>query len=246
MDRALYIAMTGASQTMRAQAVNSHNLANAGTTGFKAELIANTPAEVVGPGLPTRVNAQASAPGWDASAGTIQQTGRDLDVAFAENVWLAVQAPDGSEAYTKAGDLQLDAYGQLRTAAGQAVLGEAGPLTIPPNSRLLIGGDGTVSVVPQGQTAATLATVGRLKTVRVEPSPLQRGADGLMRATPDSSLQPAAGRVLTSGALEGSNVNLPEAMVNMISLARQFELQVKLMKTAEANSEAAASLTRMG
>ncbi|TJY62874.1 flagellar basal body rod protein FlgF [Sinimarinibacterium sp. CAU 1509] len=246
MDRALYVAMTGAAQTFKAQAVNSHNLANASTTGFRAELIANTPQEVTGAGLPSRVNALGAGIGWDASGGAIQQTGRDLDVAMRDDVWLAVQSSDGGEAYTKAGNLQIDSAGQLRLASGQAVMGDGGPLSVPPSTQLSIGGDGTISVVSQGQGAETLVAVGRLRTVAARPEQLARSEDGLMRAKPGEVLDPAAGNVVMSGALESSNVNLPEAMVNMISLSRQFEMQVKLMRTAENNAEAAATLVRMG
>lgn len=245
MDRSLYVAMTGAIQTLKAQAANSHNLANASTTGFRAELIANQSRAVEGAGLPTRVNALGVRAGWDARAGAMQQTGRDLDVAFAEDVWLAVLAPDGTEAYTKAGDLQIDSAGQLRTGAGHAVLGDGGPMAIPPHAQLRIGGDGTVSVVPQGSGAETLAAIGRLRTVSAMPQQLERGGDGLMRARPGEPPAPAPGTVLVTGALESSNVSLPEAMVNMISLSRQFELQVKLMRTAEDNAQSASSLLRM-
>ncbi len=246
MDRALYVAMTGAIQTLKAQTTNSHNLANASTTGFRAELIANTPQEVGGAGLPTRVNALGTGVGWDARNGAIQQTGRDLDIAMRQDVWLAVVAPDGSEAYTKAGDLQVDAVGRVTTGAGHAVLGDGGPMAIPPHAQLQIGADGTVSMVPQGQGAETLVSIGRLRTVEARPEQLERGVDGLMRAKPGELVAEAPGDVLVSGALESSNVNLPEAMVNMISLSRQFELQVKLMKTAEQNAQSAASLVRMG
>ena len=245
MDRALYVAMSGAAQTLRQQAVNNHNIANASTTGFRAELLASAAASVEGPGLPTRVNTAPEALGFNARGGSIQQTGRDLDVAMNEDVWLAVQAPDGSEAYTKAGDLQIDAYGQLRTGAGYAVLGDGGPLAVPPSQRILIGGDGTISVQPTGSGPEALASVGRLRVVRGTPDSLQRGEDGLMRAKPGKVLEPASGAVVTSGALEGSNVNLPEAMVTMISLARQFEMQMKLMKAAEDNAAASSSLTRL-
>ncbi|HET8883700.1 MAG TPA: flagellar basal body rod protein FlgF [Solimonas sp.] len=246
MDRALYVAMTGARETQRQQAINNHNLANVSTTGFRAELLASSAQAVQGPGLPTRVNAAAQSVGWDSRGGSIQQTGRNLDVAFAEDAWLAVQAPDGSEAYTKAGDLQLDAGGQLRTASGLAVLGDGGPLTLPQSATTLIGNDGTISVQPLGSGTEALAAVGRLRIVRATPDQLERGVDGLMRAKPGVALDAASGNVAISGALEGSNVNLPETMVNMISLARQFELQTKLMKTTEDNAAAASTLTRMG
>ncbi|MEQ1439352.1 flagellar basal body rod protein FlgF [Fontimonas sp. SYSU GA230001] len=246
MDRALYVAMTGAAQTLKAQTVNSHNLANASTTGFRAELTANLPQAVEGAGLPSRVNALGAGLGWDARSGVIQQTGRDLDVAMREDVWLAVVAPDGSEAYTKAGDLRIDVGGQIRVGAGHTVLGDGGPISVPPSGQLLIGGDGTVSLVPQGSGPETLVAVGRLRTVQAQPDQLERGSDGLMRARPGVALNPASGNVITAGALETSNVNLPEAMVNMISLARQFDLQVKVMRAAEDNAQAASSLVRMG
>ena len=246
MDKALYVAMTGATQTLRAQSVNNHNLANASTVGFRAELAASQAVAVNAAGvLPTRVNAQLSDAGWDASSGALMSTGRELDMALGENKWLAVQASDGSEAYTRAGDLRVDANGQLRNGAGHAVLGDGGPLSAPPHSSISIGSDGTLSIVPLGQSASTQAAIGRLRIVEGRPDQLQRGTDGLMRAKPGATLDTAAGDVLTSGMLESSNVNMAEAMVNMISLARQFELQVKLMKTVEDNATASASLTRL-
>lgn len=245
MDKALYVAMTGATQTMRAQAANNHNLANASTVGFRAELAASAALAVQGPGLPTRVNAQDGNSGWDATPGALISTGRDLDIALRSDNWLAVQAPDGSTAYTRAGDLRVDANGQLRTAAGHAVLGDGGPMSLPPNSSASIGADGTVSVVPLGQSAATMAVAGRLKVVSAKPEQLERGSDGLMRAKSGARLDAAPGDVLSTGTLESSNVNVADAMVTMISLARQFELQVKMMRTVEDNANASASLTRL-
>lgn len=245
MDRALYVGMSGAIATLQAQTANAHNLANATTTGFRAELAIANAVAVQGPGLQTRVNSQLSDSGWDATGGPIQQTGRELDIALKGDNWLAVQAPDGSEAYTRAGDLSVDVSGQLRTGAGLPVLGDGGPLTIPPNSQLTIGNDGTITIIPQGQSAAAQAVVGRIKTVTATANQLQRRPDGLFRAAPNQALQPAAGDVMASGAIEGSNVNIAGAMVNMIQLARQFELQTKLMHTAEQNAQAASSLVRM-
>ncbi|AXQ30403.1 flagellar basal body rod protein FlgF [Solimonas sp. K1W22B-7] len=246
MDRALYVAMTGARQTLQAQAVNSHNLANASTVGFKAELAAQQAVAVEGGGLPSRVNTVLNGGGWDASMGSIQQTGRDLDVALGQDRWLAVQAPDGSEAYTRGGELSLDVNGQLRTASGLAVMGDGGPMSVPQNSSLTIGNDGSVSIVPLGQGAETSATVGRLRVVEAKPEQLERGADGLFRARAGQSLDAAPGNVLTAGAVETSNVNISEAMVNMIQLARAFEMQTKLMRAAEDNAQAASSIVRMG
>jgi flagellar basal-body rod protein FlgF len=173
------------------------------------------------------------------------QTGNPLDVALAPDRWLAVQAADGSEAYTRAGNLQVGSDGLLRNAAGQLVMGEGGPLSVPQSSQIAIGGDGTVTVVPLGQGPESPAVIGRLKVVSAQPQQLDRGIDGLMRVREGQSLEPAAGTVLSSGVLESSNVNLAESMVTMIQLSRNFELQVKLMRTAEQNAQASASLTRM-
>ena len=246
MDKALYVAMTGATQTMRLQSANSHNLANASTVGFRAELVTDQPVAVQGAGFASRVNANLQDAGWDSSGGGLLPTGRDLAVALSGNTWLAVQAPDGSEAYTRAGDLNVSANGQLLNGAGHAVLGEGGPLSVPPSSSVTISADGTISIVPLGQGAATQATVGRLKLVEATSAQLSRGADGLMHARSGVSLLPASGNVVTPGSLESSNVNLAEAMSNMISLARQFELQTKMMKTVEDNATASASLVRIG
>jgi flagellar basal-body rod protein FlgF len=246
MDRALYVAMTGALQTMRAQVANNRNIANASTTGFKAELVTNGMTPVQGGGFPTRVNADSGTLGWDSTGGGVQSTGNPLDVALGENLWLAVQASDGSEAYTRAGDLKLDANGLLRTSAGMPVLGEGGPLSIPPSASVSVGGDGTVSVVPLGQSPNTLAAIGRLKIVSAQPEALERGDDGLMRARNGVTPDAASGTVLTAGALESSNVNLPDTMVTMIQLARSFDMQMKLMKSVEENGAAAASIMRMG
>lgn len=245
MDRALYVAMTGATQSLRAQAVNNHNLANASTTGFRAEIAAQSAMQVEGAGLPTRVNALLGGAGWDASGGVVMQTGNALDVSLAEGRWLAVQSADGREAYTRAGNLRLTSLGQLVTHAGQPVLGDGGPLSVPPNTSLSIGEDGTVSIVPQGQGPEVKAEVGRMKIVIGGPDSLDRGKDGLMYAHDDAELLASAGASLTVGTLESSNVNAADAMVNMINLSRQFEMQVRMMRAVNENEQAAQSIVRM-
>jgi len=245
VDRALYVGMSGAMQTLLAQTANSNNLANASTTGFRAQLVDAQSVAVGGVGLPSRVNAQLLDQGWDASPGAVTQTGKDLDISLKDGDWLAVQASDGSEAYTRAGNLSVDAYGQLMTGSGQPVLGDNGPISVPPYSSIKIGADGTISIVPAGQSPNTVATVGRLRVVQAGPTQLGRGEDGLMRAVSGVSLDSASGETVVAGSLEGSNVDLATTMVTMIQLARQFDLQTKLMKTAEDNSSAASSLVRM-
>lgn len=245
MDRALYVSMSGAMQTMLAQAANNNNLANANTTGFRAELVSAQSAPVGGAGLPSRVNAQLLDQGWDSTTGSLTPTGRDLDVSLRAGAWLAVQGADGNEAYTRAGNLHVDAYGQLLTGNGLPVLGDNGPISVPPYTSIKVGGDGTISIVPAGQNPNTVATVGRLKVVEAGQSQLGRGEDGLMRALPGVTPEAAAGETLTTGKLEGSNVDIASTMVNMIQLARQFDLQARVMKSAEDNASAASSLVRM-
>jgi flagellar basal-body rod protein FlgF len=245
MDRALYISMTGASEAMRQIAANNNNLANASTTGFRAELVGAQAVPVAGPGMQSRFNVQMLDQGWDSTAGSLSQTGQPLDVALQSNAWLAVQGPDGSEVYTRGGSLHTDAYGNLQTAGGLPVLGDSGPITVPPYSSISIGGDGTVSIVPAGQTANTLATVGRLRVVQADQSQIGRDADGMMRARPGVTLDTAPGKVVIPGAVESSNVNLAGAMVRMIELARQFDMQTRLMKSVEDNASAASSIVQM-
>jgi len=245
MDRMLYVAMSGAKETALAQARNTHNLANASTTGFKASLDAFSSRHVTGPVHETRTFAVTEDMRVDLSPGPLQATGRDLDVALQGEGWIAVQAPDGGEAYTRAGDLRVDSVGLLTTGTGLPVLGDGGPIAVPPFETLEIGSDGTISIRPLGQEANTLAQVDRIKLVNPDAAELVRGEDGLIRHAQRLEQPPDAGVSLVNGMLEASNVNTVEAMVRMIDLARHFEMQVKMMKTAEDNDAASASLLRL-
>jgi len=242
MDRMLYVAMSGAKQTMLAQTANSHNMANANTSGFRADLAAFRSLPVYGPGEATRVYAMAENAGVDMTSGTINPTGRELDIAIKGEGWIAVQAQDGSEAYTRAGNLQIKDGGILKTASGLAVLGNGGPIAIPPSAKIEIGSDGTVSILAIGQTPNALTVLDRIKLVKVDGASLVKGEDGLLRIRDGSGTSPDASVSVISGALETSNVNTVEAMVNLISLARQYETQVKMMKTAEDTDSAATQL----
>ena len=246
MDRMLYVAMSGARETLKAQAANNHNLANASTTGFHADMAAFQARQVTGSGFASRVYATTSTTGIDQSSGTMQTTGRDLDVAIQGNGFLTVQGADGREAYTRAGNLRVDPSGQLLTATGQIVMGDGGPISVPPNTSLLLGGDGTLSVIPQGSGPETKAVVGRLKMVDPPADQLARGSDGLFRLKDGTDAPSSATVRLESGVLESSNVNVADAMVHMIELARRFDLQVKSMKSAEDNGAASAQLLRLG
>jgi flagellar basal-body rod protein FlgF len=242
----LYVAMTGAKETLRAQTVNNHNIANVSTTGFRADLAAFQSRAVDGSGYASRVYATNATTGWDEKSGALLSTGRDLDVAINGAGWIAVQDADGKEAYTRAGDLQIDATGQLMTSTGRPVIGDGGPINVPPYSSIFFARDGSISVVAQGQTPDATATVARIKLVNPASDQLERGEDGLFRLK-DGSEAPADANVqIASGQLESSNVNAAQAMVNMIELARQFEMQVKAIRTAEENGAAAAQLMRLG
>lgn len=244
MDKSLYIAMTGASATLRAQASVAHNLANADTVGFQATLSGTVAAPVEGAGLPSRVAVVERNMGVSGAGGAIMTTGNPLDVALQGDRWLAVQDNAGGVAYTRAGDLKLSLNGLLTTAAGRPVLDQGGaPMSIPPSESLHIGNDGTVSVVPQGQPASTIASVGRLQVVEARTRDLVRGEDGLMHAAPGAvPPAPSAGNVLTSGVLEGSNVDSTAMLVSMIQLARQFEMQVRVLQSGDESARAANTL----
>lgn len=238
MDRMIYLSMSGAKATMQRQEVLANNLANASTVGFRAELQAFRAVPVRGDGASTRVFALETTTGYDAKQGALQHTGRPLDIALQGNAWLSVQALDGTEAYSRAGALTVSADGSLMTQGGLAVLGDGGPLQLPPNSQVSIAADGTVSA--RGGNGAT-AVLGRLKLVTPDAA-LQRGTDGLFRSPQGDDLPADPNARLQEGALESSNVNPIETMVAMISAARQFEHQMKMLKTAENNENTSAKL----
>lgn len=244
-DRALYIAMTGASAMLRGQATVAQNLANVDTTGFQATLDATVAVPVTGPGLPSRVATVAQTLGVDARPGALRNTGNPLDIALKPEHWLAVQDAGGGVAYTRAGDLTLNANGLLMTARGLPVLGADGaPVSIPAYQALEIGQDGTISIVPQGQPASTMATAARLQIVTAKPSELVRGDDGLMRPRPGTQPTPSTGAALVSGALESSNVDVAGALVSMIALSRQFDMQVQLLHREDENARATSAIVR--
>jgi flagellar basal-body rod protein FlgF len=238
MDRLIYLAMSGAKATLQRQDVLANNLANASTTGFRAELQAFRAVPVRGDGASTRVYALESTVGYDAGPGAVQATGRPLDVAMKGNGWLAVQALDGTEAYTRAGAMEVSAEGQLVTPSGLPVLGDGGPITLPPNATVEIAADGTITTTVGN---ARPQQAGKLKMVTPE-APLERGTDGLFRAGDGGDLTADPAARLQSGALEGSNVSPVETMVAMISAARQFEQQMKMLQSAEQKEQSATKL----
>ncbi|MCE7915758.1 MAG: flagellar basal-body rod protein FlgF [Nitrosomonas sp. PRO4] len=242
MDRLIYTSMTGANHTLSQQATVAHNLANSATTGFRAENNAFRAVPVFGDGLPTRAFVVDSTVGADFTPGPLQTTGRDLDVAIKGSGWITVQLDNGEEAYTRNGSLQISPNGILLTQNGLIVKGETGFITIPPDTRITVGVDGTVSSVPINPQPNTVATVGRIKLVNPPEENLVKGADGLFRLK-DGSQAPIDARVrLIDGTLEGSNVNVVHEMVSMIALARQFDMQMKMLESAQRNAEQASEI----
>jgi len=237
MDRLIYLSMAGAKASMQRQDTLANNLANVSTVGFRAELAAFRAVPVQGSGASTRVYALESTPGYDATPGQIAATGRNLDVAMKGGAWLAVQGLDGTEAYTRGGSLDVNAEGNLVTVSGLTVLGDGGPISVPPDNAISIAADGTVSASAANGRSTS---IGKLKLVTPE-GPLTRGTDGLFRGS-DGDLSADATARVQDGALEGSNVSAVETMVAMISAARQFEAQMKSLSTAESNDKAAQQL----
>ena len=246
MDKAMYIAMSTGKQIMAAQAVRANNLANANTAGFQADFAqARAMGVYYGDGFSTRAYAMAETPGTDFNRGSLIETGRDLDMAVQGEGWIAVQASDGTEAFTRAGSLKISPEGQLLTGNNLPVLGNGGPIAIPPADKITLGADGTITIQPQGQSAEVLSTIDRIKLVKPDYADLVKGPDGLVRRRDGQDQAPEASITLQSGFLEASNVNAVDELTNIMALSRQFEVNVKMMKTLEDNSSAATQVLRV-
>jgi len=242
MDRLIYTAMTGASHVLQQQAAVAQNLSNTNTPGYRAAINTFRSVPLVGEGLPTRAFVVDSTAGADFSPGIMQSTGRNLDVAVQGQGWIAVQLEDGSEAYTRNGSFQVTPEGVLQTRNGLTVAGDAGPITIPADTEVSVAKDGTISTVPSGPQASQVVMVGRIKLVNPPERQMVRGDDGLFRTRDGNTAEPDVNVTVASGNLESSNVNTVEAMVNMISLARQFDMQMKMLQSADANAKQASTL----
>jgi len=234
--------MTGARHVMDQQATVANNLSNATTTGFRAQLDTFRAVPVVSDGLQTRAFVVNSTVGADMRAGPIQTTGRALDIAVRDQGWIAVQSADGSEAYTRNGSLKVSENGLLQTTSGQTLVGDGGPIAIPPDTTVMVAGDGTVSTISTDFKPGPANVLGRIKLVNPDVKGLVRGDDGLFRQLSGTPADNDPAVRVVDGALEGSNVNPVDSMVNMISLARQFEMQMSLLKNAENNAAKATQI----
>lgn len=246
MDKMLYVAMTGASQNALAQRAHANNLANLSTSGFQRDLEQARSMPVFGDSFPSRAYALTERPATDFTPGALQETGRELDVAVSGNGFMAVQAPDGSEAYVRTGSLNIDALGVLRAGNGMPVMGNGGPIAVPPEQKVEIGEDGTISIRAMGEDPRVMAEVDRIKLVNPDIASLTKGNDGMIHT---KSGQPADADVnvkVVSGFLEASNVNAVEEMTSVLALSRQFELHIKMMNTAKEGDEAMARVLQIG
>ena len=245
MDNLLYTASAGTREIMLTQAVLTNNLANAGTVGFRKDLQHTQSNYLSGNGLNTRVFAGNRTHGFDTAEGRIQPTGHSLDIAINGEGWFVVLSEDGTEALSRRGDLRLGMLGQLVDGAGNPIMGEGGPIVLPPHSDIAIGTDGTVSIVPLGDDINEMATVERIKLANPDKLTLHKGADGLIHRQDNVPFEPSAEVRVISGSLEASNVNPIEVMVQMIELSRRLEGHVKLMGTIEEMDQSSSQLMRV-
>jgi len=245
MDKALFIAMTGAKHNMMAQTARSNNLANVNTTGFRADFEQARAMPVFGEHHPSRVYSLTERPATDIQSGSYDYTGNPLDIAVQGEGWIAVQAPNGEEAYTRRGDLNIDPTGMLRTGNGLPVIGNGGPIVLPPGQRFHINGDGGISLNDAGQ--AVLVDQVKLVSAQALGVTMEKGLDGLMRPRDFAGALPADELVrVESGAIETSNVNAVNELTSLLALSRQYEMNVKMMKTIDENGASASSVMRMG
>jgi flagellar basal-body rod protein FlgF len=242
MDRMIYTAMTGAKHILQQQSTVAHNLANATSTGFKSQIDAFRAVPVISEGLDTRAFVVDATVGSDFNPGIIQTTNRDLDVAIQGKGWIAIQREDGSEGYTRNGSLKTNENGVLQTSNGLTVMGDGGPISIPPDVSITIGKDGTISSVNNNAIPGPTNIIGRIKLTNPQENELIRASDGLFQLKDGTAALADANVTVVNGALESSNVNVIESMVEMISLARQFETQMKLLQNAENNANKATQL----
>ena len=238
MDKYLYVAMTGASQNALAQKAHANNLANISTNGFQRDLEQARSMPVFGDSFPARAYALTERPATDFSPGAMIETGRDLDVAVAGDGWMAVQSPDGSEAYVRTASMNVDALGILRAGNGMPIMGNGGPIAVPPQQQIEVGEDGTISIRAQGEGPRVMAQVDRIKLVQPDLKTMSKGLDGMIHTNDGKPAQADANVRVVSGFLEASNVNAVDEMTSVLALSKQFELHIKMMNTAKEDDQA--------
>ena len=245
MDRLIYSSLAAMRGSMAHQTATANNLANASTPGFRADLADRQALWLRGASLDSRATATEEVLAADMRAGTVIATGHPLDVALNGDAMLVVQSPDGEEGYTRRGDLQLSDSGLLTTGDGRPVLGSGGPVTIPPADSVAIDAEGRVLIVPPGGGAAQQQEVARLRLVTPKGSDIVKGVDGLFRVRDGGALPDDPDARVSSGHLEGSNVQSTAALVDMIEASRSWDIQLKLISAARENDTSSAELMKM-
>lgn len=239
MDPVLYTSLSSATIDFSREGISANNLANVNTPGFKADLFAaqtmympnggegyNDVMQAMAVQMPNRI---------DLTPGPLMTTSRDLDLAVDGDGWFAVQSGNG-EAYTRAGNFIIDSNGMLTTAAGQPVLGDGGPISIPPAQRIDIGRDGTISIIPLDAKPNEVAVLDRIKLVQLDGKQAYKDENGLIRLQGGAKAVPSTEIKLVQGALEGSNVSAIDQMINLISTGREFDASLKLMQAVDENT----------
>jgi flagellar basal-body rod protein FlgF len=246
MDRMIHTALSAMRGAMARQTTTANNLANANTAGFRAEMASVRPLWITGAGFDSRAPSSEEVTSADMKPGAVTATGRDLDVALNNDALLGVQGDEGDEAYTRRGDLQVSDSGLLTTGDGHPVLGDSGPITLPPYDKLNIAADGSVYIVPQGADPATEPQlVDRLKLVSPTGSKIVKALDGLFRVDGGGALPSDPQGRVTAGSIEGSNVNTSQALVDMIDASRSWDTQVRLLTTAKELDTSTTDLMRL-
>ena len=245
MDRMIHLNLRAMQGVLNRQTAIAHNMSNADTTGFKAEIVTAQAKYLEGEGLQSRATVNEYVLTADLNPGAVKETGRPLDIAIGGQGMLAVQAPNGDEGYTRRGDLMMTESGLVTTGDGHPVLGEGGPLTLPPADSVRIAEDGGVWIVPAGGNPNQPQQVDRLRIVSTAGSEVVKGEDTLFRVKNGGVLPSNPDARLRSGALEGSNVNMTEALVDMIETSRAYETQVKLLTTAKEMDDGGASVMQL-
>ena len=245
MDKGVYLLASGASESMLSQARVANNLANASTTGFRADLQNFRSMPSIGDGLQSRVFVQTERPGYNLGEGSLMTTGNPLDIAVKGEGWITVQRPDGSEAYTRAGDLRITVNGQLENGHGFQIMGDNGPISVPPVEKIQIGADGTITILPIGAPKTAVQVLDRIKLVNPPSMDLQKGIDGLFEDRNGVIAQADGSVKIETETLEGSNVNAISELTDMIALSRQFEMKIKFMNNFKDLGDKTDALMRM-
>jgi flagellar basal-body rod protein FlgG len=251
MEPALWAAKTGLDAQQTQMTVTANNLANVSTTGFKksravfddllyqnlSQVGANTSQSTQAPtGLNVGTGVRVVATEKNYTQGSVNNTGNSLDMAIQGLGFFQVLQPNGQLAYTRDGSFQVNAQGQLVTAAGYQV---QPAITIPTGAQSIsVGSDGTISVQLAGQTAPT--TVGTLQLANfINPAGLQDigGNLAVESAASGTAVTANAGLngmgTILQGSVEASNVNVVEELVNMIETQQAYEMNSRAIETTD-------------